>query len=162
MTETTIETTEQLPVVKKTRAKRTAQVGSLQFLDASSREDIIKQLKESGYEIEGLSDADLLKKLTASNRELNSKVVSRESNGLENKLNEYAYGSILTNKELIGNLVKWGIPKLYVKIFSNNDVTLTKEQIWEKVRESGIQPITSIAEIMKYRHPEKQHTQTIR
>jgi hypothetical protein len=149
------------PIIEKKKRPR-ARIDSTRFLDDASRNDIIKQLQDAGYDVEGVSDSDLLKKLTESNKELSKKVVERESGGLDNKLNEYAHGSILTNKELITNLYRWGVPKLYIKIFNNTDVTLTKEQIWEKVRQSGINPIESIAEIMKYRHPEKNRGKIIR
>lgn len=115
------------------------------FLTKEARAAIRERLIGLGLSVEpDMTDDDLVKKLTDTAEKLNEQVIKKEAGNLQQRLNAYAAtaDSIIKDKIFIERLLNLNVPHIYLKLFRDQDANLTDKQIWQRIRESGIEPLT--------------------
>lgn len=136
-------------------------VDHTKLLNDAARNQIIKKLQAFGLTTDKLNDQELLDALSTYAEQMTSKAISRETDELSNHLEYYAEGTLLTDMEFIEQLFKWSVPKNYLlaeyNLIRNEDKVLSKDDLWTKIRYSGIRPYDDYKEILKprYKLPKK-------
>lgn len=115
------------------------------FLTKEARAAISERLVGLGLSVEpDMTDDELVKKLTDTAEKLNDQVIKKEAGNLQQRLNAYAAtsDSIIKDKIFIERLMNLNVPSIYLKLFRDQDANLTDKQIWQRIKESGIEPLT--------------------
>lgn len=121
------------------------------FLPEVARAKYISQLEELGIENAAqLSDGDLLSKLSDMLARTHEQVVKGGAKTLTQKLVQYGDGSLIKDKEFLERLLKLNVFKIYLRLFRDQDKELSDDQIWERIRASGINPLPT-KEVVKER-----------
>lgn len=120
----------------------------VRILSDEMRSDILIQLENMGINGSDLPDIELITKLNKTLAETHNRLI-QEKAGVADELNQYAAtpNIFINDKEFITRLFNLNVHRRYLKIFRNEDKTLTDSQIWEKVRFSGIRPFIDTADV---------------
>jgi hypothetical protein len=138
---------EETVIPKKEKKKRS------HFMSDEAREEIQEALQKSGVAIADLGDEELVKKMTQIMNEEFERRVKLETEKAITPLNFYASDTKMKDKAFIERLYKMNVPRVFLKAFTDEDTKLENQDIWRKVRESGITQLDDVHEIFKDRSP---------
>ena len=132
------------------------------LLDVETRNDILINLKNLGYvPDDNVSDADLIAKLSLlaknthnKNIELEAKYLSPTLTSRMNSISEMTGIKDMDFCERLATLFHADYSD-YIRLFTEDDVKLTDEQIWKKVRNSGINRASNMQDLFKSRYTEE-------
>lgn len=132
----------------------------------SKRDECVAQLKEMGIETKGLSEEELLLKVTGELNKVNSRLAATIATSEIEDYKKYSspVEHKIKDKDLIIRLMKLNIPNFYLHLFIDKDGAKSDKELWKIVNESKINPFTDVKEIfriqkkfepkkMKMRHP---------
>lgn len=115
------------------------------FLPEIVRANTIEQLEQMGItNAAGLNDTDLLTKLRQTLAETHETRVRNKAESLEQKLESYAKGTLIKDKKFLMKLLSWNVPRIYLHLFRDIDKEMEHGQIWDRIRMSGINPISTL------------------
>jgi hypothetical protein len=115
----------------------------------SKRDEYVAKLKEMGIEVKGLSDEDLLGKVTAELNKVNSRLASTIATSEMEDYKKYSspVEHKIKDKDLIIRLMKLNVPNFYLHLFLDKDKAKSDKELWKIVNESKINPFTNVKEI---------------
>lgn len=131
---------------------------------SSMRDEIVAKLAELGFKAtDSMDDLTLINKLSEIASNAQAKVIELETDskidGLTGKLNHYINGTEIDDLEFAERLYTANVHKRYLKLFRNADKELSMDRVWERIRKSGINPL-SVREIFADRHQEPNYGRT--
>jgi hypothetical protein len=118
---------------------------------SKEKEALIKTVEKLGISAEGLSDADLLKKVVEEFSKTNDKLVGKLADAEESSIKKYSseIEHNIKDQELIIRLMQMGVPNFYLHLFRDEDLVLSDREIWSIVNESGINPYVNVQDLFK-------------
>jgi predicted transcriptional regulator len=129
---------------------------SKKFLPDEIRMMYLEQLEVRGItDAEEWSDEDVSKKLNELIKDDHKKIVSLSANQLTKDMNKYVEANkemIIKDRKFIERLFNLNIPYLYLHLYRDADIELNDDQLWDKARKSGINPIASIQKVLAPRY----------
>lgn len=126
------------------------------FLPKEIRIMYLVQLETRGLSnLEDMDDAELSKALHDAISEDSQRLLSLTADKTVKDLNKYVIMNeemILKDKEFMKRLFNLNMPYFYLHLFKDADSSLRDDQIWTKIRRSGINPISSVQEVLMPRY----------
>ena len=119
------------------------------MLPKDSRDLITSRLEKLGIKTTGLSDKELIEKLSFQAGDMFDKKVKAQAddNGLNASLKAYAHNTNLNNLEFISRLYHLNVLKIYLPLFRDHDKHLSTKKIWKRIGKSNIKPVLKLAQI---------------
>jgi hypothetical protein len=117
----------------------------------STREDSLKMAEELGIETKGLSDEQLLFKVITELNKANSQLATSLAENETRSLKKYISGieTKVKDEEFLTRMMNLNIPNFYLHIFSDDDAKKTDKELWTMINKSGINPFSSIKEMLE-------------
>ena len=118
---------------------------------SKEKEALIKTVEKLGIAAEGLSDADLLKKVVEELSKTNDKLVGKLVDTEELALKKYAGGieHNIKDQDLLIRLMKLNVPNFYLHLFRDEDMVLEDKELWAIINDSGINPYVDVQSLFK-------------
>ncbi len=127
------------------------QPASNSFMTASERSEMLEQLRTRGVTPDdSVTDMELVKLLQKSFVVEHEKNKDKTVDIMTARLNEYikTEGCILKDRDFGFRLLNMNVPKIYLKLFRDSDAPLKDQDLWKKIRFSGIKPVHNLSEIL--------------
>lgn len=115
-----------------------------------SREDFLKQAEDLGIETKGLTDEQLLFKVITELNKANSQIATVMAKNDEKSVKKYLSGiqTDIKDEEFLIRLMNLNVPSFYLHLFKDDDMQKKDSEIWAIINKSGINPFSSIGDIL--------------
>lgn len=126
------------------------------FLPKEIRIMYLTQLESRGLSnLDDMDDSQLSKALHEAIDQDSKKLLSFTVEKTVKDLNKYVTMNeemVIKDKEFLKRLFNLNMPYFYLHLFKDADNSLRDDQIWTKIRRSGINPISSVQEVLMPRY----------